>query len=221
MNLKDILRYVDHTDLSPTAVWEDIRQLCDDAIKYSAASVCIPPVFVRQAKDYVGIRMKVCTVIGFPNGYNTTSVKLFEAHEALEDGADELDMVININSVKAQRFSFIEREIAMLKKVCGDRILKVIIEACLLTEKEKIELCKAVTRAGADFIKTSTGFSSGGATREDVALFAKHIGPNVKIKAAGGIKTIEDAEAYIELGCSRLGSSALVKLAKSEADNNI
>ncbi len=221
MRLQEILKYVDYTNLSPTAVWEDIRELCDDAIKYATASVCIPPVFVRQAKDYVGIRMKVCTVIGFPNGYNTTSVKVLEAHEALEDGADELDMVININNVKAQRLNLVEREIALIKKACGNRILKVIVETCLLNEKEKIELCKVVTRAGADYIKTSTGFSSGGATHEDIALFAKHIGPNVKMKASGGIKTAEDAEAYLKLGCSRLGSSALVKFAKNDANKII
>ncbi len=217
MRIKDILNYVDHTNLSPAATWDKIRNLCDEAVEYSVASVCVAPTFVRRAKAYLGERMKICTVIGFPNGYNPTKVKVYEARQAILDGADELDMVINLGNVKAGHFDTIEREIALIKKVCGDRILKVIVEACLLTEKEKIELCKVVTRAGADYIKTSTGFSSGGATPEDVALFAKHIGDGVKIKAAGGIRTIEAAKAFIELSCSRIGSSALVNLAKIES----
>lgn len=214
MEVKEILKHVDHTLLAQTATWEDIKQICDDAIAYGTASVCIPPSYVKQAKEYVKDKMAVCTVIGFPNGYNTTSVKEFEVKDALANGADEIDMVINIGWAKQGRFDLIENEIRTLKAACGKKILKVIIETCLLTDDEKIAMCKAVTEAGADYIKTSTGFSKAGATFEDVELFAKHVGPNVKIKAAGGISSLDDAERFIELGAERLGTSRIIKLAK-------
>ena len=214
MELKEILKHCDHTNLSQTATWEDIRQLCDDGIKYDTASVCIQPGYVKQAKEYVGDKLKICTVIGFPNGYNTTATKLFETEDALKNGADEIDMVVNNCWTKDGKWDLIEEEIRTLKKVCGSRVLKVIIEACLLTDEEKIKMCKAVTDAGADYIKTSTGFSKGGATFEDIELFAKHIGENVKMKAAGGISSIEDAEKFLELGADRLGTSRVVKIAK-------
>lgn len=212
---REMLRYVDHTQLAQTAVWADIRKLCDEAIQYGTASVCIPPSFVRQAKEYVGERMAVCTVIGFPNGYSTTAVKAFETEDALKNGADEIDMVINIGWVKEGRFDLAEQEIRTLKEICGDRILKVIIETCLLTDEEKIRMCQAVTSAGADFIKTSTGFSAGGATFDDVKLFAEHVGPEVKIKAAGGISTLKDADTFLKLGAGRLGTSRMVKLVQA------
>lgn len=214
MEVKEILKHVDHTLLAQTATWEDIKQICDDAIAYGTASVCIPPSYVKQAKEYVKDKMAVCTVIGFPNGYNTTAVKEFEVKDALANGADEIDMVINIGWAKQGRFDLIEDEIRILKAACGIKILKVIIETCLLTDDEKIAMCKAVTEAGADYIKTSTGFSKAGATFEDVELFAKHVGPNVKIKAAGGISSLDDAERFIELGAERLGTSRIIKLAK-------
>lgn len=216
MELKQLLRTVDHTLLTQTATWEEIRALCDDAVKYGTASVCIPASYVRRAKEYVGDKMDVCTVIGFPNGYSTTAVKKFEAQDAIQNGADEIDMVINIGWIKDGRFDLELEEIRQLKAVCGTRILKVIVEACLLTEEEKIRMCEIVTESGADFIKTSTGFSTSGATFEDVALFKRHIGPNVRIKAAGGIKTLEDAEKFFLLGASRLGTSRIVKLVKNE-----
>ncbi|HHU70928.1 MAG TPA: deoxyribose-phosphate aldolase [Clostridiales bacterium] len=216
MDKKLIFNKVDHTLLTQTATWEEIKQICDDAITYKTASVCIPPSYVKRAKEYVGDKMAVCTVIGFPNGYNTSSVKAFETQNALDNGADEIDMVINIGDLKDKNYEAIESEIRELKKVCQDKILKVIIETCLLTDDEKIKMCEIVTNAGADFIKTSTGFSKAGATFEDVALFAKHVGKDVKIKAAGGISSFEDAEKFISLGASRLGTSRIVKLAKNE-----
>ncbi len=216
MRKEDVLQKVDHTLLAQTATWQEIKQICEDAMTYQTASVCIPPSFVKQAKEYMGDRMAVCTVIGFPNGYNTTEVKKAETEDAIQKGADEIDMVINLGWVKEQRFDLIEDEIRVLKKSCGEKILKVIIETCLLSEEDKIKMCEAVTKAGADFIKTSTGFSTGGATLEDIELFAKHVGSGVKIKAAGGIASFEDGEAFIKAGASRLGTSRLIKLMKEE-----
>lgn len=216
MNNKVILSKVDHTLLSQTATWAEIKQICDDAVLYQTASVCIPASYVKRAKDYVGDKMAVCTVIGFPNGYSTTAVKVFEAKDAIQNGADEIDMVINLGYVKDGLYDLQLAEIQQLKVACGDHILKVIIEACLLTDVEKIKMCEVVTNAGADFIKTSTGFSTAGATFDDVALFAMHIGPNVKIKAAGGIQTLDDAEKFISLGASRLGTSRIIKIIKKE-----
>ena len=214
MDKKNILHYVDHTLLAPTSTWEELKVICDDAIRYETASVCIPPDRVRQVKDYVGSRMAVCTVVGFPNGYHTTAVKAFETEEVLDNGADEVDMVINLGMVKDKRFDEIKTEIRTLKDICDNKILKVIVEACFLTTEEKIKMCELVTLAGADYIKTSTGFGTGGATFEDVALFAEHIGPDVKIKAAGGIASFDDAERFIQSGALRLGTSRLVKLMK-------
>lgn len=214
MDSNEILSRCDHTLLSQTATWEQIREICDDGIKYHTASVCIPPCFVRRAKAYVGDRLKICTVIGFPNGYNTTAVKRFETEEALRDGADEIDMVINLGMLREHRDSEVRNEIAVLKQACGDRVLKVIIETCLLTEEEKIRMCTIVTEAGADYIKTSTGFSTGGATRADVALLRAHVGTDVKVKAAGGIGNLRDAEDFIALGADRLGTSRVVKAIK-------
>jgi deoxyribose-phosphate aldolase len=216
MDKRNIFEKVDHTLLGITATWEDIKTICDDAIQYQTASVCIPPSYVKQVKEYVGDKMAVCTVIGFPNGYNTTAVKAFETKDAIDKGADEIDMVINLGWVKDKRFDLVEQEIKTLKEVCKNKILKVIIETCVLTEEEKIKMCQVVTDAGADYIKTSTGFSTAGATFDDIALFAKHIGKDVKMKAAGGISSFEDAEKFIELGASRLGTSRIVKLAKNE-----
>jgi deoxyribose-phosphate aldolase len=216
MNNQEILKHVDHTLLTQTATWEEIRQICDDAIHYGTASVCIPAAYVKQAKEYVQDKMAVCTVIGFPNGYATTACKEFETKDALANGADEIDMVINIGWVKDGKFDAVEEEIRTLKKACGNHILKVIIETCLLTDDEKVKMCQVVTRAGADYIKTSTGFSTAGATFADVELFAKHIGPNVKIKAAGGISSMEDAEKFLSLGADRLGTSRIIKIVKQE-----
>lgn len=216
MRKEDVLQKVDHTLLAQTATWQEIKQICEDAMTYQTASVCIPPSFVKQAKEYVGDRMAVCTVIGFPNGYNTTEVKKAETEDAIQKGADEIDMVINLGWVKEQRFDLIEEEIRVLKEACGEKILKVIIETCLLSEEEKIKMCEVVTKAGVDFIKTSTGFSTGGATLEDIELFAKHVGSGVQIKAAGGIASFEDGEAFIKAGASRLGTSRLIKLMKEE-----
>ncbi len=216
MKTKDILAKCDHTLLAQTATWEDIKAICDDGMKYKTASVCIPPSFVKRAKEYVGDRLAICTVIGFPNGYNTTAVKVFETKDAILNGADEIDMVINIGELKAGDYSFVEQEIRKIKAVCEDKVLKVIIETCLLTEEEKIKMCEIVTNAGADYIKTSTGFSKSGATFDDIKLFSEHIGANVKIKAAGGISSIEDAEKFVELGASRLGTSRIVKIVKAE-----
>ena len=212
--LQDILSRVDHTLLSQTATWAEIRTICDDGVKYGCASVCIPASYVRRAAEYVDGKIAVCTVIGFPNGYDTTAAKCFEAADAVKNGASEIDMVINIGWVKDKKFAQIEEEIRTLKKACGTKILKVIIETCLLTEEEKIRLCEIVTASGADYIKTSTGFSTAGATPEDIALFAKHVGKNVKIKAAGGISSFEDAEEFVRLGADRLGTSRLVKIRK-------
>ena len=214
MELKDILARCDHTLLAQTATWEDIKAICDDGMKYSTASVCIPASFVKQAKDYVGEKLAICTVIGFPNGYATTASKCFMAADAVENGADEVDMVINIGWAKEGKWAEITSEIAAIKAACGDKILKVIIETCLLTDEEKIQLCKCVSDSGADYIKTSTGFSKAGATFADVELFAKHVAPHVKIKAAGGISSLEDAEKFIALGADRLGTSRVVKIAK-------
>ena len=214
MRIGEILRHVDHTLLSQTATWEEIRKLCDEAIEYQTASVCIPPSYVQRAKEYVGSRMAVCTVIGFPNGYHTTAVKAAEAADAVKNGADEVDMVIDLGWVKDGRYDLAEEEIRAVKKAADGRILKVIIETCFLTEEEKIKLCGTVTRAGADYIKTSTGFGGAGATFDDIRLFAEHVGSGVKIKAAGGISTLEDAERFLELGADRLGTSRIVKLAK-------
>lgn len=216
MEIKEILSKCDHTLLAQTATWEDIKAICDDGIKYETASVCIPPCYVKQASEYANGRVQICTVIGFPNGYNTTAVKEFETKDAIANGADEIDMVINIGELKAGNFDYVENEIRTLKKACGDKILKVIIETCLLNEDEKIKMCQIVTSAGADFIKTSTGFSKAGATFEDIALFAKNVGKNVRMKAAGGISSIEDAEKFIELGASRLGTSRIVKIVKKQ-----
>lgn len=214
MTQKDILAKVDHTLLAQTATWEEIRQICNDGMRYETASVCISPSYVEQAKNYVGDRLKICTVIGFPNGYNTTAVKEFETKDALKKGADEIDMVINLGWVKDGRFDLVEKEIRTLKDACGGNVLKVIIETCLLTEEEKVKMCEVVTNSGADFIKTSTGFSASGATFADVALFKEHVGPQVKIKAAGGISSFADAEKFVELGADRLGTSRLVKIMK-------
>lgn len=216
MDIKDILSKCDHTLLSQKATWADIKAICDDGIKYHTASVCIPPCYVKQAKEYVGDKLAICTVIGFPNGYNTTAVKEFETRDAIKNGADEIDMVINIGQLKAGNYQYVLNEIVALKKACGDKILKVIIETCFLTEEEKITMCKLVTEAKADYIKTSTGFGGAGATFEDIELFARNVGPNVKMKAAGGISSIADAEKFIELGASRLGTSRVVKIVKSQ-----
>ena len=216
MDIKEILKHVDHTLLNQTATCAEIKQNCDDAVAYGTASVCIPPSYVKQAKEYLQDKMAVCTVIGFPNGYMTTAVKEFETKDALANGADEIDMVINIGWVKDGRFDCIEEEIRTLKKACGAKILKVIIETCLLTEEEKIRMCEVVTRAGADYIKTSTGFSKAGATFDDIRLFSEHIGPNVKMKAAGGISSLDDAEKFLALGADRLGTSRIIKLVKQE-----
>ena len=216
MDRTEIYAKTDHTLLNQTATWQEIQQICVDALIYGTASVCIPPSYVKQAREYLGDRMEVCTVIGFPNGYNTTAVKEFEIRDAVANGAGELDMVINLGWVKDGRFDLVEEEIRILKKACQGKILKVIVETCLLTEEEKQKLCETVTSAGADFIKTSTGFSTAGATFADIKLFREHIGPDVKIKAAGGIASFEDAEEYIRLGAARLGTSRVIKLAKAE-----
>ena len=215
MEITEILAKCDHTLLTQTATWKEIKALCDDGIKYHTASVCIPASFVKQAKDYVGDKLPICTVIGFPNGYATTASKCFMASDAVDNGADEVDMVINIGWAKEGKWEDITSEIAAIKKACKGKLLKVIIETCLLTDDEKIALCKCVSDSGADYIKTSTGFSTAGATFHDVELFAKHVAPHVKIKAAGGISSLEDAEKFIELGASRLGTSRIVKLAKA------
>ena len=215
MDIQTILSHCDHTLLSQTATWEQIRAVCDDGMHYHTASVCIPACYVRQAKDYVGDRLTICTVIGFPNGYDTTAAKCFQAKEAVEHGAGEIDMVVNLGWVKDRRWDALLAELKAVKAACQGRILKVIIETCLLTDEEKIKLCALVSDSGADFIKTSTGFSTGGATFHDVELFAAHVAGHVKIKAAGGISSLEDAEAFLNLGASRLGTSRIVKIAKS------
>ena len=215
MNITEILARCDHTLLLQTATWEEIRAICDDGMKYKTASVCIPPCYVKQAKEYVGDRLAICTVIGFPNGDSTTTVKCFEAAEALREGADEIDMVIHVGDLKAGNDDKILEEIRAIKKVCGDKILKVIIETCLLNEDEKLRMCRIVTESGADYIKTSTGFSTAGATREDVALMRANVGAHVKVKAAGGIASLQDAEDFINLGADRLGTSRVVKIIKN------
>ncbi|MDR2044944.1 MAG: deoxyribose-phosphate aldolase [Clostridium sp.] len=213
MEMKEILAYVDHTALKPTASWEDVRRLCEEAVLYGTASVCIPPCYVERVKQLFGEKVRICTVVGFPLGYQTTRVKVAETRDAIEKGAAEVDMVVNLADVKNAEFEKVTQEIAALKKAAGSHILKVIVEACYLTEEEKISLCRAVTRAGADYIKTSTGFGTGGARLEDVRLFRRHIGKDVKIKAAGGIRTKAEMEAFLREGCDRIGSSGAVALA--------
>lgn len=215
MTHSEVLKMVDHTLLAQTATWEEIRQICDDGLRYGTASVCIPPCYVAAAAEYVQGKLPICTVIGFPNGNHTTEAKIYEAKDAITNGASELDMVINIGALKAKNYAYVQNEIEKLKEVCDNKILKVIIETCLLNEEEKIKMCEIVTQAKADYIKTSTGFSTGGATFDDIALFAKYVGPDVKIKAAGGISSFDDAEKFISLGASRLGTSRLVKIEKS------
>lgn len=216
MDVKEMLRHVDHTQLKAFATWEDIVKLCDEAVEFGTASVCVPPAYIRRIHDAYGEKINICTVVGFPLGYSVTGAKVEETRQALADGCNEIDMVVNIGDVKNGLYEKVEEEIHTLKKVCGDHILKVIIETCYLTEEEKIAMCRAVTRAGADYIKTSTGFGTDGATREDVELFKKHIGSGVKIKAAGGVSTLEDLEMFLELGCERVGTSRAVGLAKQE-----
>lgn len=216
MDVKEILAHCDHTLLKQESTWAQIKEVCDDGLKFGCASVCIPASYVKQANDYVGNDLKICTVIGFPNGYSTTEVKVFETEDAIRNGADEIDMVINIGWAKDGRWDDLLEEIKSVKASCQGRILKVIVEACLLTEEEKVKLCQIVTQSGAEYIKTSTGFSTGGATREDVALFKANVGPDVKVKAAGGIRTLQDAEDFLNLGADRLGTSAIVKLVKGQ-----
>lgn len=220
MNIREILGYVDHTLLSQSATWEEIKGICDDGLKYNTASVCIPPSFVKQAKEYVGDKLSICTVIGFPNGYNTKEVKCFETSNAVENGADEIDMVINIGYVKDEKYDLVLDEINSVKASCNGRLLKVIIETCLLTKEEKISMCKIVSQSDADFIKTSTGFSTQGATKEDIKLFSENIFGELKIKAAGGIASISDACDFIELGAERLGTSRIVKIVKTGEEND-
>lgn len=220
MDITEILNKVDHTLLNPAATLDEIKAVCDDGIKYKTASVCIPASYVKAAKEYVGDGLKICTVIGFPNGYSTTATKCFETRDAVLNGADEIDMVINIGWLKDKRYDDILDEIKLIKAECNGKILKVIIETCLLTDEEKIKMCQIVSASGADFIKTSTGFSVGGATREDIALFAQNVADHVKIKAAGGISTLTDAENFVDLGASRLGTSRIVKLVKNEQSND-
>ncbi|MEE3420557.1 MAG: deoxyribose-phosphate aldolase [Lachnospiraceae bacterium] len=221
MDVKNILAHCDHTNLKPTATRADIRRLCDEALQYHTASVCVPASYVTDARRYLGGRMKVCTVIGFPNGYDTSAAKAFMAADAIKKGADEIDMVVNLGWVRDEKDTDVEAEIAMVKEACGDHVLKVIIECCLLTVDEKIRMCWAVTHAGADYIKTSTGFSTGGATFDDVRLLRQYCGPGVKIKAAGGISTLQDASEFLRFGADRLGTSRIVKLVQQmEAQGN-
>ncbi|WP_027127948.1 deoxyribose-phosphate aldolase [Fusobacterium perfoetens] len=221
MDKKEILEIVDHTLLTQTATWEEIKQILDDGIKYGTASACIPASYVKEAKEYVGDKLPICTVIGFPNGYSTTAVKVFETKDAIENGASEIDMVINIGDVKNKRYENILNEIKAIHEACNGKILKVIIETCLLTEEEKIKMCEIVTEAKAEYIKTSTGFSTKGATFEDVALMKKYVGKDVKIKAAGGISSLDDAAKFMELGANRLGTSRIVKIIKGEESKNM
>lgn len=216
MDIRDILKKVDHTYLKQYAVWDEIKRICDEGMKYGTASVCIPPSFVKRACEYTKGNVKICTVIGFPNGYSTTDTKIYETKDALLNGADEIDMVINIGELKEGNYTAVENEIKDIKAVCGDNVLKVIVETCMLTDEEKIKMCRIVTEAGADFIKTSTGFGGKGATFEDVALFKKYVGQDVKIKAAGGISSIEDAKKFVELGADRLGTSRIVDIVIKE-----
>ena len=220
MDIEKLLTFVDHTLLSQTATPQQILRACDEGLRYNTASVCIPPCYVRLANEHCGKRLAVCTVIGFPNGSNSSGVKLYEAQDALQNGADELDMVINLGLVKSGDFSGVQREISQIKDVCRDKILKVIVETCLLTEREKIEMCRVVSHSGADFIKTSTGFAGGGATQDDIILFKKYVEPHVKITAAGGISTIKDARRFLELGASRLGTSRIIKLICERSENH-
>jgi deoxyribose-phosphate aldolase len=214
MNKQEILGHIDHTLLKAFSTWDQIKALCDDAVEYKTASVCIPPSFVKRAKETYGDALNVCTVIGFPLGYNTTAVKAFEVREAILGGASEVDMVINIGALKDKDYDYVQNEIAELKKAAGDRVLKVIVETCYLTEEEKAKVCELVTNAGADYIKTSTGFGTGGATIEDINLFKAHIGPSVKMKASGGVKTVEDLEMFLDAGCERIGTSSAIGLLK-------
>lgn len=215
MTAEEMLKKVDHTQLKPYATWKDIVTLCEEAVKYHTACVCVPPAYIRRIHETYGDRVNICTVVGFPLGYSVTEAKVEEVRQALADGCNEIDMVINIADVKNGLYEKVEKEIRILKKACGDHILKVIVETCYLTEEEKVAMCHAVTNAGADYIKTSTGFGTGGATKEDIELFKKHIGPNVKIKAAGGVSTVEDLEMFLELGCDRVGTSRAVGLLRS------
>ena len=219
MTEKEIMRHVDHTQLKAFATWEDIKKLCDEAVEYQTASVCIPPCYIQRVKEAYGEQINICTVVGFPLGYSVTEAKIAETKKALEDGASEIDMVINISDVKNGDYAAVEKEIAALKEVVGDKILKVIIETCYLTEEEKIAMCKAVTAAGADYIKTSTGFGTAGATISDIRLFKENIGEHVKMKAAGGVKTGEDLEAFLQEGCDRIGTSSAVKLIQGHKTN--
>lgn len=221
MDRNKILSAVDHTLLTQNATWEDIKQILDDGIKYNVASACIPASYVKKAKEYVGDKLPICTVIGFPNGYSTTAVKIFETEDAIKNGADEIDMVINITDIKNENFDAILEEIKDIHKACNGKILKVIIETCLLTEEEKIKMCEIVTKSGAEYIKTSTGFSTGGATFNDIALMKKYVGKDVKIKAAGGISSLDDAAKFMELGADRLGTSRIVKIIKGENSENM
>lgn len=214
MNKQEILGHIDHTLLKAFSTWDQIKALCNDAVEYKTASVCIPPSFVKRAKETYGDALNVCTVIGFPLGYNTTAVKAFEVKEAIREGASEVDMVINIGALKDKDYDYVQNEIAELKKAAGDHILKVIVETCYLTEEEKVKVCELVTNAGADYIKTSTGFGTGGATIEDINLFKAHIGPSVKMKASGGVKTVEDLEMFLDAGCERIGTSSAIGLLK-------
>ncbi len=216
MEIKEILAVCDHTLLAVQATWDEIRAVCDDGMKFGTASVCIPAAYVKRAKEYVGDKLAICTVIGFPNGYSTTATKVYETADAIKNGADEIDMVINVGMLKDKMYAEILDEIKAIKAACGEKILKVIIETCLLTDEEKIKMCEIVSAAGADYIKTSTGFSTAGATPADVKLFAEHVAPTVKIKAAGGIASLDDAQEFIRLGASRLGTSRIVKIAKAE-----
>lgn len=219
MTEKEIMRHVDHTQLKAFAAWEDIKKLCDEAVEYQTASVCIPPCYIQRVKEAYGEQINICTVVGFPLGYSVTEAKIAETKKALKDGASEIDMVINISDVKNGDYAAVEKEIAALKEVVGDKILKVIIETCYLTEEEKIAMCKAVTAAGADYIKTSTGFGTAGATISDIRLFKENIGEHVKMKAAGGVKTVEDLEAFLQEGCDRIGTSSAVKLIQGHKTN--
>ena len=219
MTEKEIMRHVDHTQLKAFATWEDIKKLCDEAVEYQTASVCIPPCYIQRVKEAYGEQINICTVVGFPLGYSVTEAKIAETKKALEDGASEIDMVINISDVKNGDYAAVEKEIAALKEVVGDKILKVIIETCYLTEEEKIAMCKAVTAAGADYIKTSTGFGTAGATISDIRLFKENIGEHVKMKAAGGVKTVEDLEAFLQEGCDRIGTSSAVNLIQGHKTN--
>lgn len=216
MDVKEILKRVDHTLLNQVCTFEEIKKLCDEGIEYNVASICIPPSYVKKAKEYVKENLKICTVIGFPNGYSTKETKMFECKDAIKNGADEIDMVVNLGDIKSGEFKTVEEEIKEIKEICGEHILKVIVETCFLTEEEKIRLCEVVTNAKADYIKTSTGFGTNGATKEDIILFSKHIGSNVKIKASGGVKNLKIAEEFINLGVDRLGTSSIINVIKKQ-----